>query len=192
METARRPIQPYREIIKEIQEINKAFEKAYLVGNVRARRLGRVGWKPLPKGWLKLNVNGASVEIADKAGCGGLLRNENGKWVAGLTHTIGNCSAFIAELWGVVQGLNLARRLGMKKIMVECDSEGVVKLLNGERKLERHHNSLIRMISELKKLDWRIILYITTEKATSVQITWPKRVLILILGFYSGIIHSQS
>ncbi|KAL4364865.1 hypothetical protein AHAS_Ahas07G0048800 [Arachis hypogaea] len=40
--------------------------------------------------------------------------------------------------------------------MVECDSEGVVKLLNEERKLERHHNSLIRRISELKKLDWRI------------------------------------
>ncbi|KAL4370604.1 hypothetical protein AHAS_Ahas06G0082400 [Arachis hypogaea] len=123
----RRPIQPYREIIKEIQEINKAFEKAYLVGKVRARRLGQVGWKPPPKGWLKLNVDGASVANAGKAGCGSLLRDENGKWIAGFTHTIGNCSAFIAELWGVVQGLNLARRLGMKKIMVECDSEGVVK-----------------------------------------------------------------
>ncbi|KAL4358598.1 hypothetical protein AHAS_Ahas09G0302700 [Arachis hypogaea] len=93
----RRPIQPYREIIKEIQEINKAFEKAYLVGKVRARRLGRVAWKPLPKGWLKLNVDGASVANAGKAGCGGLLRDENGKWVAGFTHTIGN-SAFITEL----------------------------------------------------------------------------------------------
>ncbi|KAL4346109.1 hypothetical protein AHAS_Ahas11G0345500 [Arachis hypogaea] len=83
-----RPIQPYREIIKEIQEINKTFKKAYLVRKVRVRRLGRVGWKPPPKGWLKLNVDGALVGNAGKAGCGGLLRDENGKWVAGFTHTI--------------------------------------------------------------------------------------------------------
>ncbi|QHO10866.1 uncharacterized protein DS421_15g493280 [Arachis hypogaea] len=41
------------------------------------------------------------------------------------TQIFGRCSAFVAELWGVVQGLRMACRMGMKRVVVESDSEKV-------------------------------------------------------------------
>ncbi|KAL4275567.1 hypothetical protein AHAS_Ahas20G0120100 [Arachis hypogaea] len=60
------------------------------------------------------------------------------------------------ELWGVADGLKLAWRMSLKKIIVECDSAAVVKLLNGGKNLTRHPNPLIHRILELKNYNWRI------------------------------------
>ncbi|KAK9984973.1 hypothetical protein SO802_034498 [Lithocarpus litseifolius] len=35
------------------------------------------------------------------AGCGGVVRNDNGQWVAGFSKRIGVTSSFAAELWGL-------------------------------------------------------------------------------------------
>jgi ribonuclease HI len=40
------------------------------------------------------------------------------------------CSAYIAELWGVFEGLRLARERGISKIKVQVDSRVVVQTLN--------------------------------------------------------------
>ncbi|MCI01156.1 putative ribonuclease H protein, partial [Trifolium medium] len=43
---------------------------------------------------------GASKGIDGLSGCGGLVRDENGRWVAGFTRNLGTTSAYMAELWG--------------------------------------------------------------------------------------------
>lgn len=46
-----------------------------------------------------------------QAGCGGLLRDENGNWIVG----------FVAELWGILYGLELAWKHGYRKVIIEAD-----------------------------------------------------------------------
>lgn len=46
------------------------------------------------------------------AGCGGLLRDYNGVWIGGFAKHLGVCSTYVAELWGVLEGLNMARTFG--------------------------------------------------------------------------------
>ncbi|XP_057744794.1 uncharacterized protein LOC130962625 [Arachis stenosperma] len=152
----RRPYQPHIDIMNQVQEIKQTLKRNYLIKGLKMKREVHVSWVPPPEGWVKLNTDGSSQGNMRRAGCGGLVRNENGRWVAGFTCRIGNCTAFTAELWGVMEGLKLAWTMGMKRIIVECDSTAVVKLLNGERNLEKHPNSLVRRIDALKKKDWRI------------------------------------
>lgn len=45
-------------------------------------------------------------------GCGGLLRDYNGVWIGGFAKHLGVCSTYVAELWGVLEGLNMARTFG--------------------------------------------------------------------------------
>jgi hypothetical protein len=60
------------------------------------------------------------------AGCGGLLRNSNGQWLGGFSRHLGTCTAYIAELWGVLDGLKFAYVRGFKKIELHIDSNVVV------------------------------------------------------------------
>jgi hypothetical protein len=43
----------------------------------------------------------------EEKGCGGLLRNSNGQWIGEFSRHLGMCSAYLAELWGVIDGLRL-------------------------------------------------------------------------------------
>ncbi|XP_028759116.1 uncharacterized protein LOC114719609 [Neltuma alba] len=51
----------------------------------------------LTLGWVKLNVDGAMCVTNKKSGCGGVLHDDAGKWIAGFTHFIGFCNANEAE-----------------------------------------------------------------------------------------------
>ena len=49
----------------------------------------------------------------ERAGCGGVVRDEHGNWVAGFTRHIGITDIFAAELWGLRDGLLLCRSLNI-------------------------------------------------------------------------------
>lgn len=89
----------------------------------------RVSWtKPQP-GWTKLNVDGSCSSATGLAGCGGLLRDQAGNWMTGFQYRIGCCSPEVAEAWGILQGLRLASRMGVRNLIVECDSKHIIDLL---------------------------------------------------------------
>jgi hypothetical protein len=69
-----------------------------------------VGWKYPQEGWIKLNFDGAHKKSVDLTGCGGLLRDSDGRWIQGYTQKIGTCDAFHAEMWGMYERMKLARR----------------------------------------------------------------------------------
>ena len=50
------------------------------------------------QGWKKLNTNGACNELHGLAGCGGVVRSEDGQWVVGFSKRIGVTNSFVAEL----------------------------------------------------------------------------------------------
>lgn len=91
----------------------------------------QVRWKAPQEGWVALNTDGSSKLEVKAARCGGLLRGANGKWLGGFAKNLGYCHAFIAELWGVCLGLQLAASQGHPNIEVQIDSQVVVSLLHG-------------------------------------------------------------
>jgi len=73
----------------------------------------RVRWEKTPHGWVKLNTDGAAAGNTGLAGCGGLLRDEHGNWLAGFARRIGTTTSFVAELWGLRDGLSLCYNLNI-------------------------------------------------------------------------------
>ncbi|KAL4305413.1 hypothetical protein AHAS_Ahas16G0075800 [Arachis hypogaea] len=111
-----------------IQRLDKAFKKENLIQNVRKREI-LIGWSPPSELWIKINVDGPACVTTGRAGCGGIIRNYQGRWLAGYMMNIGTCSAFKAELWGVFQGLKMAWDLGFKKAILETDFRAVLQTL---------------------------------------------------------------
>ena len=89
-----------------------------------------VKWsKPLP-GWHKLNTDGVSLGNQSKACSGGLIRDNEGRWIRGYSRSIGHMTSVMAELWALRDGLNLAFQLGIRWLEVELDAKVIVEMLN--------------------------------------------------------------
>lgn len=54
-----------------------------------------------------------------------MFRDNNGAWVGGLTKFKGICEVVIVELWGVYEGLNLAREKCHRKAELHIDNQEV-------------------------------------------------------------------
>ena len=69
---------------------------------------------------------------SDRAGCGGLVRDEHGNWIGGFTRYIGSTNSFIAELWGLREGLLLCCNLDIDFLVVEVDAQAVVEIFKND------------------------------------------------------------
>ncbi|CAL1367953.1 unnamed protein product [Linum trigynum] len=65
----------------------------------------QISWQPPSSGWHKLNIDGASAGNPGTAGAGGVIRDEQGRWIAGFVAKIGEATAALAELWAFYHGL---------------------------------------------------------------------------------------
>ena len=93
----------------------------------------RIRWERPPSGWKKLNTDGSSLGSNGRAGCGGTVRDEHGRWLVGFTKHIGSASAFVVEMWGLRNGLFLCNNLNIQCLIVEVDARAFVHaLLNPE------------------------------------------------------------
>jgi hypothetical protein len=54
-----------------------------------------------------LNIDGACKDGV--IGCGGVIRGNMSEWLHGFSKIIGRGEAYIAELWGVLEGMRLER-----------------------------------------------------------------------------------
>ena len=84
-----------------------------------------VGWDlPTPLGFVKLKTDGSFSGNPGK-----LLRDHNGNWIRGFSRNIGITNFSDAEMWGLRDGLLLARNLNIQKLLVEIDAKVVEDLL---------------------------------------------------------------
>jgi len=67
-------------ILKIVEDIDKYIQHPL---NVHQCNTIFVGWKRPQEGWVKLNCDGAYKDSPGLAGCGGLFRNSDGRWVKG-------------------------------------------------------------------------------------------------------------
>lgn len=93
-----------------------------------------VTWHPPEADFIMLNSDGAVKARLGLASVGGLFRNHNGDWIIGYVSRIGVTNSLLAELWGLREGLRLARNREFNKIIVEIDSEVVVQVLTRSEK----------------------------------------------------------
>ncbi|KAK8533234.1 hypothetical protein V6N12_076510 [Hibiscus sabdariffa] len=118
----------------------------------RASRQG-VRWQKPPKGWWKLNSDGATIFGSGLSSCSGVVRDEYGKWLIGFSQQISICSIVEAELWGVYEDLIRNYR---SEVSTYSLVPYIVALLNRSWQVEivnvlREGNQLA---NSMAKLDW--------------------------------------
>ena len=88
-----------------------------------------VGWNPPTKGWIKLNIDGASKGNPSPVGCGGIFCDKEKQWLRGFICNLGICGSFTVKLWGAFYRLKLAWNLGFKYVILESDFNLLVDIL---------------------------------------------------------------
>ncbi|KAE8676706.1 hypothetical protein F3Y22_tig00111582pilonHSYRG00736 [Hibiscus syriacus] len=75
-------------------------------------------WSPPDEGWVCLNTYGALSLSTGHGSAGGLLRDSSGDFLASFRRSLGHSSVLETELWGILEGLKIARNLGFERVIV--------------------------------------------------------------------------
>jgi len=78
-------------------------------------------------------ADGGSRGNPGPAGCGAVIKldSDKGEIIAELSKFLGNTTNNVAEYTGLIIGLEKAKEMGFKKVVVKMDSELVVKQMTG-------------------------------------------------------------
>lgn len=108
-----------------------------------------VRWLRPPMGWVCLNTDGSAHLGRRVAGCGGLIRDYGGRWICGFSRNLGDYNAFIAELWGAMEGLQLAVQRGFNCVEFQVDSQVVAGIIQGRNSASAAGWGLIQRLKML-------------------------------------------
>ena len=96
------------------------------------------------KDCFKLNTNGFVRGNPGVALAGRLIRDHKRTWVGSFNRAIGYTHSMAVELWGLRDGLTLARNLDIKKLLLEIDVQAIVDVINSQIADSTHpYNGLI-------------------------------------------------
>jgi ribonuclease HI len=158
-----RPCNPARYIMQRATDYDLATKNDKVVTG-REKVVSHIRWRPPKISFVKLNTDGA-YKKDQIAGCGGIIRGNQGEWLGGYAKCVGLCSAFVAELWGVLEGLRCVRRLGFMNVELNIDSVAVVQVLKERRFNSSLGGALIKQIWKLLDMDWNIEIFHTYREA---------------------------
>ncbi|MCH81151.1 putative non-LTR retroelement reverse transcriptase, partial [Trifolium medium] len=149
-----RPTNTAFHILKRVKEYYASSE-LNCVATQAQRVVSYIAWKPPDDGWVKLNTDGACIERS-VAACGGVLRNSQGEWIGGFSKFLGTCSAYVAELWGLLEGLKYTWKLGFRKVELNVDSVAVVKVIKEGGTASNMGYSLVKEIRRHISFGWEV------------------------------------
>ncbi|CAJ2662636.1 unnamed protein product [Trifolium pratense] len=149
-----RPIYAMQHVYRRVNDYYQANKTNRLM-RIKNDMLVYISWKPPCGSYVKLNTDGACKD-QNRGGCGGIIRGSQGEWLGGFARGLGNCSAIIAELWGVAEGLSYARRLGFTAVELNVDSVVVVQAIKTGRFSSSVGLPLVKHIRRMLDLDWEI------------------------------------
>ncbi|KAJ8763770.1 hypothetical protein K2173_003552 [Erythroxylum novogranatense] len=109
----------------------QAWSLKSVVKNSSGHLVLNIFWTHPRYDYFKLNVDGSSKGNPGLAGCGGVVRDFTSNWVCGFATHLGVCTSMVAELNGLLEGLNCAWDSGCRRLMVEMDSLSCVQLIRG-------------------------------------------------------------
>jgi ribonuclease HI len=148
---------------KKVEEYNSAASNNEEIME-RDKVITMIGWKPPKPSFVSLHTDGASKE-QHLSGCGGIVRGSQGEWIGGFAKNVGSCCSFIAELWGVLEGLRFVQMLGFKKIELNIDSKAVVRIVQSGMSHSTAGNVLVEQIIKMMALDWEVEVRHTYREA---------------------------
>ena len=137
-------------LVTDIQ--NQAVEFMCCVSPSRelsCRIVKRVHWEKPPPGWTKLNTDGAVVGNPGLVGCGGLIRDEHGTWLASFSRNIGSTTSYAVELWGLRDGVALCCNLNIPSLVVELNAKSIVDVF---RNPNYENNIISPILDDCKQL----------------------------------------
>jgi len=116
------------------------------------------------KEWL-LMVDGAARGNPGEAGCGAAIYDDTGAVVKELSRYLGHATNNVAEYEGLLLGLEALLKLGRKKIVVQSDSQLLVRQLNGEYRVKDEKLKVLhqRALALLRQFDSYRILHVRRE-----------------------------
>ncbi|PKU76878.1 hypothetical protein MA16_Dca001484 [Dendrobium catenatum] len=85
-------------------------------------------WRCPTNDGLKLNTDGSYNN--ENAGCGGIIRDQNGKMVVAYAGPSSGTNYFIAEIDSLLYGVKLCLSLGVNNIWVEVDAFLLIQYIN--------------------------------------------------------------
>ncbi|KAJ1440044.1 Ribonuclease H domain [Sesbania bispinosa] len=111
-----------------------------------------VQWEPPSGDTLALNIDG-SVR-GNKAGFGGLVRNNVGKWQLGFFGHLGEKDILFAELTAILRGLHICWEKDFKNVQCWSDSQTTVNLILMDVSHFHLFANLVKEIRGLLNRDW--------------------------------------
>lgn len=99
-----------------------------------------VSWSPPRKSYVKLNVNGS---------CGGIIRDDQGRWICAFSKFVGKCNALMADIWGIYEGLKLIVARGFERVEINCDSLESINIIEMVGKNRSVGSNLVRQVHVL-------------------------------------------
>ena len=116
------------------------------------------------KEWL-LMVDGAARGNPGEAGCGAAIYDDTGAVVKELSRYLGHATNNVAEYEGPMLGLEALLARGRKKIVVQSDSQLLVRQLNGEYRVKDEKLKVLhqRALALLRQFDSYRILHVRRE-----------------------------
>ncbi|KAL4362376.1 hypothetical protein GQ457_04G024310 [Hibiscus cannabinus] len=125
-------------------------------------------WLPPPRGWVKVNADGAVGDSPVMEASGGVICDEASEWLLGFAHNIRSCSILCSKLWAAFDSLSLAWRRGFRKVILELDNMQAVLILNGESSAPGD-NLLVVRIKELLVKQWDVRVRHIVREANKVD-----------------------
>jgi ribonuclease HI len=113
------------------------------------------------KAWTVM-VDGAARGNPGQAGCGAAIYDENSVLAKQLSRYLGRTTNNVAEYEGLLMGLEALLQLGPKHIVVQSDSELLVRQLNGQYRVKDEKLKALfqRAITLLRQFDSYRILHV--------------------------------
>jgi ribonuclease HI len=76
--------------------------------------------------------------------------------LGGFSKFLGKCNAFIAELWGVLEGLRCAKRMGFTSVELHVDSLVVVNTITKGQDINSMGRNIVQRIRQLLQMEWEV------------------------------------
>ncbi|KAF7841449.1 ribonuclease H [Senna tora] len=127
-----------------------------------------VTWKPPIKGWIKVITDGSYNHCINKLSCGAVIRNDKGEWLMGLAKPMGSGIALQPEICGIILGLEMAWKHGMKKVIMETDSTEAFDFAQDFYDKNHPLRFLAEKIKEYKDKNWQVVLKHTFRETNRV------------------------
>jgi ribonuclease HI len=111
-------------------------------------------------------VDGAARGNPGEAGCGAVICDKNGAVIQELSRYLGHATNNVAEYEGLLMGLEALVKSGKKRIVVQSDSQLLVRQLNGEYRVKDEKLKILfqRAISLLHRFESYRILHVPREE----------------------------